>query len=52
MPGAFATRAVRDGDGNNVLFNVMAADYTYFEGLTFRNTNIAIGLSAVPRCQR
>jgi len=22
--------------------NVMAADYTYFEGLTFRNTNIAI----------
>jgi hypothetical protein len=31
-----------DGDGNNVLFNVMAADYTYFEGITFRNTNIAI----------
>jgi hypothetical protein len=34
--------AIFDGDGNNVLFNVMAADYTYFEGLTFRNTNIAI----------
>ena len=31
-----------DGDGNNVLFNVMAADYTYFEGITFRNTNMAI----------
>ena len=28
-----------DGDGNNVLFNVMGADYTYFEGITFRNTN-------------
>ena len=31
-----------DGDGNNVLFNVMGADYTYFEGITFRNTNLAI----------
>jgi hypothetical protein len=31
-----------DGNGNNVLFNVMGADYTYFEGLTFRNTNLAI----------
>lgn len=31
-----------DGDGNNVLFNVMAADHTYFEGITFRNTNMAI----------
>jgi hypothetical protein len=33
---------VFDGDGNNVLFNVMGADYTYFEGITFRNTNLAI----------
>jgi hypothetical protein len=31
-----------DGDGNNVLFNVMGADYTYFEGITFRNTNLGI----------
>jgi hypothetical protein len=31
-----------DGDGNNVLFNVMGADHTYFEGITFRNTNLAI----------
>ena len=31
-----------DGDGNFALFNVMAADYTYFEGVTFRNTEIAI----------
>jgi hypothetical protein len=33
---------VFDGDGNNVLFNVMGADHTYFEGITFRNTNTAI----------
>jgi hypothetical protein len=31
-----------DGDGNFNLFNVKAADYTYFEGITFRNTEIAI----------
>ena len=33
---------VFDGDGNTVLFNVMGADYTYFEGITFRNTALAI----------
>lgn len=33
---------VFDGDGNNVLFNVMGADHIYFEGLTFRNTVTAI----------
>ena len=43
-----AIRAAGDGDvifdgrGNFALFNVKAADYTYFEGLTFRNTDIAI----------
>lgn len=31
-----------DGDGNEVLFNVMGADHLYFEGLTFRNTRTAI----------
>ncbi|MEX0965280.1 MAG: hypothetical protein WDZ52_14710 [Pseudohongiellaceae bacterium] len=31
-----------DGDGNYNLFNVEAADYNYFEGITFRNTEIAI----------
>jgi hypothetical protein len=31
-----------DGDGNTVLFNVMAADHVYFEGITFRNTLLAI----------
>jgi hypothetical protein len=33
---------VIDGRGNFNLFNVKAADYNYFEGLTFRNTDIAI----------
>ena len=33
---------VFDGNGNFALFNVMAADYTYFEGITFRNTEFAI----------
>ncbi len=31
-----------DGDGNYALFDVRAADYTYFEGITFRNTEYAI----------
>jgi hypothetical protein len=31
-----------DGAGNYALFDVRAADYTYFEGLTFRNTEIGI----------
>ena len=33
---------VFDGDGNFALFDVKAADYTYFEGLTFRNAEVAI----------
>jgi hypothetical protein len=32
---------VFDGNGNFNLFNVMAADYHYFEGLTIRNTYVA-----------
>jgi hypothetical protein len=32
---------VFDGDGNYNLFNVQAADFNYFEGLTIRNTDIA-----------
>jgi hypothetical protein len=31
-----------DGDGNTVLFNLMGAQYHYFEGLTIRNTDTAI----------
>lgn len=34
--------AIFDGDGNDVLFNVMGADHIYFEGITFRNTRTAI----------
>jgi hypothetical protein len=33
---------VLDGRGNFNLFNVQAASYNYFEGLTFRKTDIAI----------
>jgi hypothetical protein len=33
---------VFDGNGNFALFDVRAADYTYFEGLTFRNAEVAI----------
>ncbi len=33
---------VFDGNGNFNLFNVKAADYNYFEGVTIRNTEIAI----------
>jgi hypothetical protein len=31
-----------DGDGNGVLFDVTAGNYTYFEGLTLRGSEIAI----------
>jgi hypothetical protein len=31
-----------DGDGNEVLFDLMAANHHYFEGLTIRNTNVAM----------
>src|SRR5690606_12330449 len=31
-----------DGDGNAVLFDVTAADHIHFDGLTFRNTEVAI----------
>ncbi|SEJ76962.1 protein of unknown function [Cyclobacterium xiamenense] len=33
---------VFDGNGNGVLFDVTAADYHYFEGISFRNTEVAI----------
>ena len=31
-----------DGNGNHILFDVMAADYLYFEGITIRNTEVGI----------
>ncbi len=40
---------VFDGDGCQNLFNVMAANYNYFEGMTIRNTNVAFlaGLKSI-----
>ena len=40
--GAGDGEAIFDGDGNTVLFNLMGGDYTYFEGITIRNTGTAI----------
>jgi hypothetical protein len=34
--------AIFDGNGNFALFDVRAADFTYFEGLVFRNAEIGI----------
>ena len=42
IKGAGDGEAIFDGNGNFALFDVKAADYTYFEGLTFRNADIAI----------
>jgi len=44
---------VIDGSGCHNLFNVMAADYLHFEGLTIRNTDIAFhgGLQGVIGCK-
>ena len=41
-----------DGDDSYRLFDVMAADYHYFEGLTIRNTDVAFyaGLKRVMGC--
>jgi hypothetical protein len=41
IKGAGDGEAIFDGDGAYNLFNVMAANYNYFEGLTFRNTDLA-----------
>ena len=42
IKGAGDGEAIFDGDNADVLFNVMAADYHTFEGLTFRNCGTAI----------
>jgi hypothetical protein len=41
IKGAGDGEVVFDGDGAYNLFNVMAANYNYFEGLTIRNTELA-----------
>jgi hypothetical protein len=40
---------VFDGDGCQNLFNLMAANYNYFEGFTVRNTNVAflVGIKSI-----
>jgi hypothetical protein len=42
IKGAGDGEAIFDGAGAFALFDVRAADYTYFEGLTFRNAEMAI----------
>ena len=41
IKGAGDGEAIFDGDGAYNLFNVMAANFNYFEGLTIRNTDLA-----------
>jgi hypothetical protein len=41
IKGAGDGEAIFDGDGAFNLFNLMAANYNYFEGLTIRNTELA-----------
>ena len=41
IKGAGDGEAIFDGDGAQTLFNLMAGNYNYFEGLTIRNTNVA-----------
>jgi hypothetical protein len=49
IKGAGDGEAIFDGDGNFNLFNVMAADYNYFEGITVRHTDLAFlaGLKSI-----
>ena len=41
IKGAGDGEAIFDGDGCQNLFNVMAGNYNYFEGITVHNTNVA-----------
>ena len=41
IKGAGDGEVVFDGDGCQNLFNLMAGNYNYFEGITVRNTNVA-----------
>lgn len=42
IKGAGDGEVIFDGNGNFALFDVRAADYTYFEGITFRNADYGI----------
>jgi len=41
IKGAGDGEVIFDGDGAHNLFNLMAANYNYFDGITVRNTNVA-----------
>jgi hypothetical protein len=41
IKGAGDGEVIFDGGGNAVLFDLMAADYNYIEGITVRNTDVA-----------
>lgn len=41
IKGAGDGEVIFDGDGCQNLFNLMGANYLYFEGITVRNTNVA-----------
>ncbi len=49
IKGAGDGEVVFDGDGAENLFNLMAANYNYFEGITVRNTNVAflLGIKSI-----
>lgn len=42
IKGAADGEVIFDGNGNFNQFNVKAANYNYFEGVTIRNTDIGI----------
>ncbi len=54
IKGAGDGEVIFDGNGNYNLFNLKAGDYNYFEGVTIRNTDIAIwaGTQFINRLQR
>lgn len=41
IKGAADGEVIFDGDGCQTFFDLMGANYNYFEGITFRNTNVA-----------
>jgi hypothetical protein len=41
IKGAGDGEVIFDGDGNHTLFNLLAGNYNYFEGITVRNTDVA-----------
>ncbi len=49
IKGAGDGDVIFDGDGAQNLFNLMGANYNYFEGLTIRNTNVAflLGIKSI-----